>query len=62
MLKLNNIRAEMARNNITGLMLAKKLHISPNAFYKKIKGVTDFTATEIGIIAKELNTEVNFFY
>lgn len=62
MLKLNNIRAEMARNKISGITLAEILKISPNSLYRKLNGKNDFTATEIGLIAKELKTEVNFFY
>lgn len=62
MLNLDNIRAEMAKNKISGLDLAKKLNISHTSIYQKLNGKRKFTADEIGIIAKILKTDINFFY
>lgn len=62
MLKLENIKAEMARRNVTGLELAKTLKISPTTFYLKINGKRQFTANEVGVISEKLKTPINFFY
>lgn len=62
MLNLDNIRAQMAKNKISGPSLAKKLNISQTTFYQKINGKRQFTANEIGIISSVLKTNVNFFY
>lgn len=43
----DNLRAEMSRNNVTGLKLASVLHITHQSFYKKINGKSDFTIKEI---------------
>lgn len=59
---LSNIRAAMAKNKVTGLDLAKILKISQTAVYQKLNGKRKFSADEIGILAIELKTEVNFFY
>jgi len=61
-LDLDNIKAEMARNNITGLMLAKHLGISANSLYSKLNGKREFSASELGMISKMLKKTVNFFY
>lgn len=62
MLKLQTIKAEMARNSITGLKLAELLGLSPTTLYLKLGGKRDFTANELGKLSKILNKEVNFFY
>lgn len=62
MVKLENVRAEMAKKRVTGMNLAKILGISQNAFYQKINGKRKFTADELGIIAETLEAEINFFY
>ena len=62
MLNLQNIKAEMARNNMTGLKIAEILNLSPTSLYLKLGGKRDFTAKELGKLAEILNTNVNFFY
>lgn len=61
-LKLKTIKAEMARNSITGLKLAELLNLSPTTLYLKLSGKRDFTANELGKLSEILKTDVNFFY
>lgn len=62
MLNLQNIKAEMTRNNLTGLKIAELLNLSPTSLYLKLGGKREFTANEIGKLAKILNTDIKFFY
>lgn len=57
-----NIRLKMFVGKMTGRDMAKILDISETSFYLKINGKRNFTAVELGTIAKNLKTEVNFFY
>lgn len=45
------LRAEIVRKNVTNRELAKDLGISEQAFYNKIKGVSEFKESEIKRIA-----------
>lgn len=42
-----NLKAEMARNNLTGVKMSDILHITYQSFYKKIHGETDFKLNEM---------------
>ena len=61
-LNLNKIKGLMAEKNISGLQMAHKLSISSTSFYLKINGKRPFSAEEIGVMAKALETTPNFFY
>lgn len=58
MVNLSNIRAEMAKKRISGINLAKELKLSQRSIYLKLNGQREFTANEIGIIAKILDVEL----
>lgn len=45
-----NLKAEMARQNITAKDISKKLNISPKSITNKMLGKTEFTRIEIFII------------
>lgn len=51
-----NLRAEMARNKITGVDMANVLHISHQSFYGKMSGDTDFTLSQMMMIQLHLQT------
>lgn len=46
----NELKAEIARNNMSVPILAKKLGISKKAMYQKISGETQFKQKEIAAI------------
>jgi hypothetical protein len=48
--KFMNLRAEMARVNITGRDIAKVLNIAESSAYNKLNGSTEFTLREIVVI------------
>lgn len=43
----NNLRAELARNNINAKELAEILNLSQKTVYNKLKGKSEFTLSEI---------------
>ena len=45
-----NLLAEMARNHITGLKLAKILNVTYQSVYNKLNGKTDFTLAQMEAI------------
>lgn len=49
-----NLRAEMARNKISGVELSDLLHITNQSFYKKMGGTSDFTLNQMIIIQLKL--------
>ena len=53
----NTIELEVAikRSGLTKRELAKRLGISEMGLYKKIHNITEFKASEIAILVKELN-------
>ena len=51
-----NLRAEMARNKMTGTDMANVLHITHQSFYNKMNGVTDFTLEQMLMIQQHLQT------
>lgn len=51
----NELKAEIARNNMTIPVLAQKLGLSKKAMYQKISGETQFKQKEISAIKNILN-------
>lgn len=43
----DNLKAEMARNHVTGMKMSDLLHITTASFYKKIHGKSDFKLNEM---------------
>lgn len=60
--KIENINAEMARQNFSIAKMAKELSLSYQGFYHKIKGNRKFTADEIINLARILKVDVNIFF
>lgn len=54
-----NLRAEMARKNITGYELAEKIGITNGTFSTKYNGKSDFTLNEAFKIKSVLETDLN---
>ena len=53
-----NLRAEMARKNVTQKSLAAILGITSQAFWKKLKGFSPFTWDETLTIKSYLNVDL----
>lgn len=53
-----NLRAEMARRNITGNEMAEVLGITSGTFSAKYNGKADFTLPEAMMVKAELKTEL----
>ena len=51
-----NLRAEMARNRVTGNELAEALNIRPATFSEKMNGKSEFTFAEAKFIKEYLGT------
>ena len=51
-----NLRAEMARNKMTGTDMANVLHITHQSFYNKMSGETDFTLSQMMMIQSHLKS------
>lgn len=64
----NNLKAEMGRANMTGASMADVLDITPQAFYTKLHGKSDWTLKQMktvqhiltGILNRELSLEYLF--
>lgn len=54
----SNLRAEMARKNITGYELAEKIGITNGTFSMKFNGKSDFTLNEAVKIKNALETDL----
>ena len=54
-MNIAELKAEMARQNITIPQLAKLINVSKKTLYSRFKGETSFTQPEIAAIAKVLN-------
>lgn len=52
---MRNLKAEMARRNLTSKDLAMLIDMRPATFRKKIQGHSDFTIPEAQAIKKVLN-------
>lgn len=62
LVKTENIKAEMARKNISYALMAKTLKLSYQGFYHKINGKRKFTADEIYVLSNVLNVEIEYFF
>lgn len=51
-----NLKAEMARNNLTGVKMSNILNITQQSFYSKINGATDFRLNEMVAIQNYLKS------
>lgn len=51
----NELKAEIARNNLTIPKLAELINLNKTTLYSRINGKTPFTQKEITAIAKILN-------
>lgn len=60
--EVNNVRAEMARKNITISEMAKKIGISANSLSKKLNKKTDFKINELERISTLLDVPLNIFF
>lgn len=54
----SNLRAEMARKNITGQELAERIGITNGTFSQKFNGKSDFTLKEAKAIKEALGTDL----
>lgn len=52
---MNNLKAEMARRNLTSKNLAILIDMRPNTFRSKINGHTEFTISEAQAISRILD-------
>ena len=59
-----NLNAEMARNKITQIDLAKLLNMSPSTLSEKMNGKKDFKLSECKKIAKEafVNCSIDYLF
>lgn len=55
----SNLRAEMARKNITGYELAEKIGITNGTFSQKFNGKNEFTLKEVKAIKEALDTDLS---
>lgn len=54
-MNLAELKAEMARQDITIPQLAEAINVSKKTLYSRFRGETSFTQPEIAAIAKVLN-------
>lgn len=54
-MRLNELKAEIARNELTIEKFADKVGIDRTTMWRRFKNAGDFTLAEISRIAKELN-------
>lgn len=51
----DNLKAEMSRRKVTGMVMASVLHITHATFYHKMKGKADWTLSQMLTIQRYLN-------
>lgn len=54
-MNINDLRAEIARNNLSIPKLAELINIDKKTLYSRMNGETNFKQEEISAIAKVLN-------
>lgn len=54
-MKTGELKAAIARKGITNREIAATLHISEQAFYNKVNGLSEFKGSEIKAISRILN-------
>lgn len=55
----NLLKSQIVLNNMSVEDVVEKLDISKSAYYRKLKGNTEFTRKEINSLIKLLNLDVN---
>lgn len=60
--KVEKIRGLMAEHKESQKDLSEVLRISPNSVYNKLNGHSQFTVSEISIIAEHYKTEISYFF
>lgn len=62
----NNLKAEMGRTNLTGIHVADVLGITPQAFYHKLHGKSDWTLKQMktvqSLLTEKLGKELPLEY
>ena len=58
-MNVNELKAELARQNLTIPKLADLIHLSKKTLYSRMKGETSFTQVEISSIANALSLSKN---
>lgn len=53
----NRLEYEMKRNKVSTDEMLAACHLSKSAWYRKLKGTTQFTLAEIETISKRLNQD-----
>ena len=61
-MNISELKAEMARKDITIPQLADSISVSKKTLYSRFKGETSFTHPEIVAIAKVLNLSNNMIF
>lgn len=59
---MKNLKAEMARRELTGEQLAILIKMPLSTFYRKFQGATEFTITEAFAISKVLGHQVDYLF
>jgi transcriptional regulator with XRE-family HTH domain len=57
-----NVRAELARHQVTQAAIGKVLELTHTAVSRRLRGVTEFRADELLRIAEHLGVDVSTFY
>ncbi|MDD2956680.1 MAG: DUF739 family protein [Oscillospiraceae bacterium] len=57
-MNISELKAEIARKNVTYRKLAEQLQISEQAFYNKLNGHSEFKSSEIKTVAHALRLSV----
>lgn len=58
----NNLQAEMARRNITGRYLSKKLNVTEVTLYNKMNGISEWKLNEMEQIKALMRIDAPFDY
>lgn len=59
MIAYSNLRAEMARHEVTNTQIAASINVNEKTFRNKLRGISDFTWPEVQTIQREFFPNVN---
>lgn len=59
---MNNLKAEMARRNLTAEKLAILIDMPVSTFYRKFQGHTEFTISEAFAISNVLKNKIDYLF
>lgn len=59
---MRNLKAEMARRELTAQDLANLIKMSPSTFYRKFQGYTEFTISEAFAISNVLGEKIDYLF